>query len=276
MHRHRKAKIVATIGPMSASPDMLKRLFLAGVDVFRINFSHGARADHAATYEAIRALERECNRPIAVLQDLQGPKICLGVIRGGERRIGVGELLSFTSGAVAASDDVSLPHQEVFDVVAPGNDLLIDDGRIRVRVESTACDRFTARVITGGVIRDRKGVNLPGSMLAISPLTDKDRSDMAFGLELGVDWIALSFVQSPADIIEARALVGGRAALMAKIEKPSALVNIAGIIELVDGIMVARGDSALKYRRKTFGPAKGNHSAVPRCDEAGHRSDPDA
>ncbi len=242
MHRHRKAKIVATIGPMSASPDMLKRLFLAGVDVFRINFSHGARADHAATYEAIRALERECNRPIAVLQDLQGPKIRLGVIRGGERRIGVGELLSFTSGAVAASDDVSLPHQEVFDVVAPGNDLLIDDGRIRVRVESTACDRFTARVITGGVIRDRKGVNLPGSMLAISPLTDKDRSDMAFGLELGVDWIALSFVQSPADIIEARALVGGRAALMAKIEKPSALVNIAGIIELVDGIMVARGD----------------------------------
>jgi pyruvate kinase len=242
MHRHRKAKIVATVGPMSASPDMLRRLFLAGVDVFRMNFSHGERADHAAVYKAIRALERECNRPIAVLQDLQGPKIRLGTIRGGERRISAGELLSFTSSAVAASGDVSLPHQEVFDVVAPGNDLLIDDGRIRVRVESTACDRFTARVITGGVIRDRKGVNLPGSMLAISPLTDKDRSDLAFGLELGVDWIALSFVQSPSDIIEARALVGDRVALMAKIEKPSALVNIAGIIELADGIMVARGD----------------------------------
>jgi pyruvate kinase len=237
----RKAKIVATVGPISASPDMLRRLFLAGVDVFRMNFSHGERADHAAVHQAIRALEREYNRPIAVLQDLQGPKIRIGALSG-ERRIAAGEMLSFVPCAMAAAGDIPLPHQEVFDAVAPGHDLLIDNGRIRVRVEAVRSGSFTARVVTGGVLRDRKGVNLPGSTLAISPLTKKDREDIAFGLELGVDWIALSFVQSPSDITEARTLVGDRAALVAKIEKPAALTCISGIVQLSDAVMIARGD----------------------------------
>jgi pyruvate kinase len=242
MHRHRKAKIVATVGPMSASPDMLKLLFTSGVDVFRMNFSHGERADHAAAHKAIRALELEFDRPIAVLQDLQGPKIRIGLLKGGERCIAAGETLSFVPSSTATTDDVPLPHEEIFDAIAPGQELLIDDGRIRVRVESVASNRFTTRVIVGGVLRNRKGVNLPGSILAISPLTQKDRGDIAFGLELGVDWIALSFVQSQSDITEARALVGDRAALIAKIEKPSALADISGIIQLSDGIMIARGD----------------------------------
>src|ERR1700738_3340008 len=242
MHRHRKAKIVATVGPTSASPDMLKQLFVAGVDVFRMNFSHGERADHVAVYKAIRALELECNRPIAVLQDLQGPKIRIGAINGGERRIVAGETLCFVPRTKVTMDDIPFPHEEIFADVVPGQDLLIDDGRIRVRVESTGSSRLTARVIVGGVLRDRKGVNLPDSVLAVSPLTNKDRCDLSFGLELGVDWIALSFVQSPTDIIEARALVGEKAALIAKIDKPTALASISGIIQLSDGIMIARGD----------------------------------
>ncbi len=243
MHRNRRAKIVATVGPASASPEMLKALFLAGVDAFRMNFSHGTHEDHAKVYSAIRALEKETGRPIGILQDLQGPKIRVGTIRNGKIIVEAGEKIRFVqSGADGDRTSIPLPHPEIFDAMAPGQDLLIDDGRVRVRATGVGHNFMDAKVINGGVISNRKGVNLPGTVLNLSPLTQKDRADLAFGLELGVDWVALSFVQKPGDMIEARGLIGNRARLMAKIEKPSALDRIDDILRLSDAIMVARGD----------------------------------
>jgi pyruvate kinase len=243
MHRQRRAKIVATVGPASASPEMLRALFLAGADTFRLNFSHGTHEDHARVHGAIRALEAETGRPIGILMDLQGPKIRVGTIAGGQIAVAPGDHIRFVlNGAEGDATAIPLPHPEIFDAVAPGHDLLIDDGRIRVRVTSLDSDAMTAEVVVGGVISNRKGVNLPGTVLNLSPLTAKDRLDLAFGLELGVDWVALSFVQKPADLIEARAIVGGRAGVLAKIEKPSALDHFDDILRLCDAVMVARGD----------------------------------
>ncbi|MGY2052572.1 pyruvate kinase [Methylobacterium sp. JK268] len=243
MRRHRHAKIVATVGPASAAPERLRALFLAGVDTFRLNFSHGSHDDHAKVYRAIRALEQEIGRPIGILQDLQGPKIRIGTIAGGRLALEAGDAVRFVrSGEAGDARSIPLPHPEIFASVTPGQDLLIDDGRVRVRVTGVTDDTLDAEVVTGGTISDRKGVNLPGTVLALSPLTAKDRADLAFGLELGVDWVALSFVQTPSDVIEARGLVGGRAGLMVKIEKPSALEHIEDIVRLADAVMVARGD----------------------------------
>ncbi|MDO9440243.1 MAG: pyruvate kinase [Beijerinckiaceae bacterium] len=243
MHRHRRAKIVATVGPASSSPEMLKTLFLAGVDTFRLNFSHGSHADHAAVHASIRALEGEVGRPIGILLDLQGPKIRVGTILDGKLMAVTGETLRFVlNGGDGDKSSIPLPHPEIFEAVLPGDDLLIDDGRVRVRVAALGADFIDAKVIAGGVISNRKGVNLPGTVLDLSPLTKKDRADLDFGLKLGVDWVALSFVQKASDMIEARALVGDRAGLVAKIEKPSALEQITDIIRLSDAVMVARGD----------------------------------
>ena len=243
MHRTRRAKIVATVGPASSSPAMLRELFLAGVDTFRMNFSHGTQDDHAKVYAAIRSLEKEIGRPIGILQDLQGPKIRIGAVRDGKIVVAPGEKIRFVrSGADGDSTSIPLPHAEVFAALSPGQDLLIDDGRVRVRVSGITDDQIDADVIVGGAIANRKGINLPGTVLDLSPLTPKDRTDLEFGLRLGVDWIALSFVQKPGDLIEARGLIGDRAGLMAKIEKPSALDHIEDIIRLSDAVMVARGD----------------------------------
>jgi pyruvate kinase len=243
MHRRRRAKIVATVGPASASPAMLEALFAAGVDTFRLNFSHGSHDDHAKVHAAIRALERKTERPIGILLDLQGPKIRVGAIRDGKLTVADGETIRFVlSGGDGDRNSIPLPNPEIFAAVAPGHDLLIDDGRVRVRVIALGDDWIEAKAIVGGVISNRKGVNLPGTILDVSPLTAKDRADLEFGLKLGVDWIALSFVQKPSDLIEARGLIGDRAGLVAKIEKPSALDHIDDIIRLSDAIMVARGD----------------------------------
>lgn len=243
MRRFRHAKIVATVGPASASPEMLRRLFLAGVDTFRLNFSHGTQADHAVVHAAIRVLEHEVGRPIGILQDLQGPKIRLGTLAGGRLDVVPGESLRFVlDGAEGGRDAIPLPHPEIFAAVAPGQDLLIDDGRVRVRVTGLTRDSIIAEVVIGGTLSNRKGVNLPGTLLDVSPLTAKDRADLAFGLELGVDWVALSFVQKPSDVIEARGLIGDRAGIMTKVEKPQALERIDDIIRLSDAVMVARGD----------------------------------
>lgn len=243
MRRHRYAKIVATVGPATDSPEMLKALFLAGVDTFRLNFSHGTQADHARVHAAIRALEREVGRPIGILQDLQGPKIRIGTVRDGRLDLAAGERVRFVlDGAEGGKDAIPLHHPEIFDAVVPGQDLLIDDGRVRVRVVGIETAALEAEVITAGTISNRKGVNLPGTLLDLSPLTAKDRADLAFGLELGVDWVALSFVQKPSDVIEARGLIGDRAGLMTKVEKPQALERIEDIIRLSDAVMVARGD----------------------------------
>ncbi|HZV07671.1 MAG TPA: pyruvate kinase [Gemmataceae bacterium] len=239
MRRHRRAKIVATVGPASDSPEILKALLLAGVDTFRLNFSHGSQSDHAKVHAAIRNLERDVNRPIGILMDLQGPKIRVGTLRTVE----TGETIRFVlSGSDGDRSSIPLPHPEIFAAVAPGHDLLIDDGRIRVRVGGLGQHFIEAKVIVGGTISNNKGVNLPGTVLDVSPLTAKDRADLAFGLELCVDWVALSFVQKPSDVIEARSLIGTRAGLMTKIEKPAALERIDDIIRLSDAIMVARGD----------------------------------
>ncbi|WP_336490411.1 pyruvate kinase [Methylobacterium nigriterrae] len=243
MRRDRHAKIVATVGPASASPEMLRALFLAGVDTFRLNFSHGLQEDHARVHAAIRALEREVGRPIAILQDLQGPKIRVGTVAGGRLDVAPGETVRFVlEGSEGGKDAIPLHHPEIFAAVVPGQELLIDDGRVRVRVAGLTADSIEAEVVIGGVISNRKGVNLPGTLLDLSPLTAKDRADLAFGLDLGVDWVALSFVQKPADLIEARGLIGDRAGIMTKIEKPQALERIDDIIRLSDAVMVARGD----------------------------------
>jgi len=243
MRRKRKVKIIATLGPSSSGPAMIRKLFEAGTDVFRLNFSHGSHDDHRRNLEAIRALEREVGHPIGVLMDLQGPKLRVGQFVGGAVELVAGA--KFRLDLDAAPGDAArapLPHPEVFAALAPGTDLLLDDGKLRLRVESCGPDHAETEVVTGGPLSDRKGVNGPGVVLPISPLTEKDRADLSFGLDLGVDWVGLSFVQRPEDVDEARRLIEGRAAILIKIEKPAALTHLRELIERCDAAMVARGD----------------------------------
>lgn len=243
MIRDRRARIVATLGPASRTPEQVLALARAGADVFRLNFSHGSHADHAAAAAAVRAAEIAMERPLALLADLQGPKLRFGRFEGGratlERGAAVRLLLEETRGD---AERASLPHPEIFAALHPGADILIDDGRIRLRVTSNGPEHADARVIQGGVVSDRKGVNLPGVVLPLSPLTEKDRVDLRFALDIPVDWVALSFVQQASDMAELRGLVQGRAACLAKIEKPQALDCLEAILDQSDGLMVARGD----------------------------------
>jgi pyruvate kinase len=241
--RQRKARIVATLGPASSDPAMIRRLFDAGADVFRLNFSHGTKEDHKRRFDAIRAIEAEVKRPIGILQDLQGPKIRIGTLKAGPVQLVTGALVEFRLDREPGdASSLSLPHPEVFENMMPGHRIMIDDGKLQLEAQSCDKDRIRARVVIGGTLSDRKGVNLPQTDLPISPLTDKDREDLAFGLDLGVDWVALSFVQRASDVLEAQGLIQGRAGIMAKIEKPAALGRIDDIVALVDAVMVARGD----------------------------------
>lgn len=242
MATHRKAKIVATVGPASASDAVLRAMCDAGVDTFRLNFSHGSHDFHRSIVRSIREIEKEVGRPIGILQDIQGPKLRLGMLPDDGVMVHLGTCVYFTMNEPYSEYRFPLPHPEVFAAVREGDDLLIDDGKVRFTVE--ACDEefFVARALNGGVISSRKGVNLPGTLLDLSPLTAKDRKDLELGLSLGVDFVALSFVQQPSDLVEARTLIGDAAALVAKIEKPMALNHINGIIALSDAIMIARGD----------------------------------
>jgi pyruvate kinase len=243
MRRYRRAKIVATLGPSSSDPAVIRRLFEAGADVFRLNFSHGSRDDHRARFDAIREIERAFDHPIGILQDLQGPKIRVGRIAGGAMTLVEGERVRFDLSAEPGADGrVPLPHAEVIEALVRDCDILLDDGRLRLTVTATGTDHVIAEVVNGGVLTDRKGVNLPGVEIPVTALTDKDRDDLSFGLELGVDWVALSFVQRPDDVLDAREIIGDRAAIMVKVEKPRALDVIDRIIALADGLMVARGD----------------------------------
>ncbi len=243
MKRNRRAKIVATVGPASSDIDILRQLYQAGVDVFRLNFSHGTHEEHEKRYNNIRKLEEENGRPIGILQDLQGPKIRIGTLKDGEVNLVPGATIRFVPDHIEGDDErVTLPHPEVFSAMDVGHQLMIDDGKLRLEATNCNEDYIEARVVIGGKLKDRKGINLPETVLDLSPLTEKDRADLEYGLKLGVDWVALSFVQRPSDIIEARQLIGDRAAVMAKIEKPTALTHIDEILALVDSIMVARGD----------------------------------
>ncbi|MEQ5788469.1 pyruvate kinase [Erythrobacter sp. NFXS35] len=242
--RGRKVKILATIGPASRSPDMLARLVRAGADAFRLNMSHGEHADHEAAIHAIRVLEKQFARPIAILADLQGPKLRVGSFKNGQAVIRhSGHFTLDRDDAPGDENRVCLPHPELFGIMQRGQRLLINDGKIRLKVLEADEDRILCSAEVGGVISDRKGVNVPDAEVPIPALTAKDRRDLAFATEHGADWIALSFVQRPEDIAEARKLIGTRnVALCAKIEKPQALHRLDEIIELADGIMVARGD----------------------------------
>jgi len=241
--RRRRVKIIATLGPATASAERIEELFKAGADVFRLNFSHGTQADHALSVELIRKVERRVRRPIAILADMQGPKVRVGRFAAGHTVLQWGR--AFRLDLLPRPGDgerVQLPHPEVLAVATPGQSLLMDDGRIRLEVVRQHKDHLETRVIVGGRLSDHKGVNLPGVALPIPALTEKDRSDLAFALDCGVDYIALSFVQRPEDVAEARELVGGRALLLTKIEKPQALEQLDEILRLSDAVMVARGD----------------------------------
>ncbi len=243
MRRNRKVKIVATLGPASASPEIMRALWDAGADVFRLNMSHGSHDDVAAIHGALRDLEKDVGRPVCILVDLQGPKIRTGTFEGGALELAPGARVRLElSDQPGAGDRIPLPHPEVFAALEPGVAVLFDDGRIRVTVTKAAKDHAEAEVAVAGTLTDRKGVNIPGVVLPLSPLTEKDRTDLDFAVNLGVDWIALSFVQRADDVAEARRLISDRAAVMAKIEKPAAFDDLDAILELSDGVMVARGD----------------------------------
>ena len=241
--RERKGKIVATLGPASSTPDTVRALFDAGADVFRLNFSHGTRDDHRAAHAAVRGVEAAVGRPIGMLTDLQGPRLRIGVFAGGAVELAEGARFRLDlDPAPGDRGRAPLPHPEVFAAVAPGVELLLDDGRIRLRIDGVATDHAETTVTAGGRLSDRKGVNVPGAVLPMSALSDKDREDLEFALDLGVDWVGLSFVQRPEDVHAARDIIGGRAGIVAKIEKPAAIDRLHDIIEAADGIMVARGD----------------------------------
>ncbi|TAH51517.1 MAG: pyruvate kinase [Betaproteobacteria bacterium] len=243
MKRERSARILATLGPASSTIERIRALADAGADVFRLNFSHGSHADHAERLKLIRQVEEELGRPIGVLMDLQGPKLRVG--RFAEGKVTLAPGARFRLDLSSADGDVhraNLPHPEIFAALEAGTELLLDDGKLRLRVDAFGPDFADTTVLVGGVLSDRKGVNVPGVVLPISPLTAKDRADLDFGLSLGVDWVALSFVQRAEDIREAREIIGDRAWIMAKLEKPAAIDQLEPIVALADGIMVARGD----------------------------------
>ncbi len=243
MRRQRKAKIVATLGPASSTKEQIRELFRAGADVFRLNFSHGTHEDHRERYDTIREIEAEVERPIGILADMQGPKLRIGEMENGEVTLKAGAAFRLDLDETPGNDKrAPLLHPEIFAAISPGTSLLIDDGKLRLEVLDCAPDYAETKVVTGGPLRDHKGVNLPGVILPISPITEKDRSDLEFALNLGCDWIALSFIQRPDDLIEARRLVGDRAMIMTKVEKPAALDCLSQLIALSDAIMVARGD----------------------------------
>lgn len=243
MRRRRNAKIIATVGPACSTEATLAKLFEAGADVFRLNFSHGNHEDHKTRFDILRSLETRYGRPIAILLDLQGPKLRVGEFKGGRIQLATGQKFRFDLKAgLGDQQRAPLPHPEVFRSLAPGTDLLLDDGRLRLRVSECGADFAETVVVVGGELSDHKGLNVPSAVLDLSSLTPKDHEDLRYGLELGVDWIALSFVQRAEDVAEARKLIMGRAGIMTKLEKPAAIEHLDEIITLSDAVMVARGD----------------------------------
>ncbi len=254
--RTRKVRILATLGPASRSPEMIRKLAEAGADAFRINMSHGTHKDHAQLIETIRALEKELDRPTTILADLQGPKLRVGKFGGdGGVELEKGQTFVFDRDPAPGTEKrVELPHREIFGGVENGTRLLLDDGKLVQRVVSATEDRIETIVEVAGRLSNNKGVNVPDVVLPLAALTAKDRADLAFALDQNVDWIALSFVQRPEDVAEARRLIAGRAALLAKIEKPAAVERLDGILELADAVMVARGDLGVELPPQSVPP----------------------
>jgi len=252
MRRSRKVKILATLGPASSEEAMIRKLFEAGADIFRINMSHADHALMRLLVERIRKIESDLGRPIGILADLQGPKLRVGKFASGAEQLTPGQ--SFTLDDDPAPGDatrVNLPHPEILSSVQPGHRLLIDDGRLQLRCEENDGKRMRCVVVSGTKISDRKGVSLPDTVLPVGALTEKDRRDLDAVLATGVDWVALSFIQRPEDLAEARKIARGRALLLSKIEKPQAVERLAEIIELSDAVMVARGDLGVEMPLET-------------------------
>ena len=256
MRRLRNVKIVATLGPASSDYATIRALFEAGADVFRLNMSHGTHDDIRARHTIIRQVEADCGRPIAILADLQGPKLRVGVFANpeGEDLVEGAKSRMALSSAPGDATRVQLPHPEIFAALEPGASLLVNDGKIRLKVEDCGKDFANCTVTVGGTISNRKGVNVPDVVLPVAALSDKDRTDLEFACEMGVDWLALSFVQRPEDVIEARGLAKGRAAILSKIEKPAAVKAYDAILQVSDGIMVARGDLGVELPVYTVPP----------------------
>lgn len=243
LRRRRRTKIVATLGPASSSAEVIERLYRAGADVFRLNFSHGAHDDHAERIEIIRALERRIGRPIGILADVQGPKLRVGRFQGGRVQLQTGQALRLDLNATPGDvRRVNLPHPEIIAAAQIGTTLLLDDGKLRLRVTHVRPDHLETEVVVGGPLSDRKGVNVPDVVLPIPALTEKDRADLDFVLDKGIEYVGLSFVQRPEDVAEAKRIADGRAWIMVKLEKPQAVENLDAILALTDCVMVARGD----------------------------------
>ncbi len=243
MRRNRRVKIVATLGPASSTPEVVQGLFDAGADVFRINMSHTSVESLRDLHTIIRRTEAEKGRPIAILVDLQGPKLRIGDIEGGQVQLKQGASFRLDQQPrPGSSERVYLPHNEIFEAVERGHVLLLDDGRLRLQVTDATRDTIDTEVLVAGTLASRKGISLPDTILPVGALTPQDRTNLEHAIDLGVDWIALSYVQRSEDVAEARKLARGRAAIMTKIEKPAAVRQLDRIIELSDGLMVARGD----------------------------------
>jgi pyruvate kinase len=264
--RARRVKVLATLGPASNTETMIAALLAAGADAFRVNMSHGTLTEKAALIAAIRAVEKTAGRPLTILADLQGPKLRVGRFAGGAAVLENGAMFRLdTDTAPGNASRVCLPHKELFAALTPGTRLLIDDGKLVLRVTAVAPKAIDCRIEVGGRISDNKGVNVPDVVVPLPALTPKDRADLTFALDHNVDWIALSFVQRPEDVAEARALIGGKAALLAKIEKPAALERLAEILELADAVMVARGDLGVELPPQQVPPAQKRIVAMARA-----------
>lgn len=243
MKRSRRTKIIATLGPASDSPEMMAKLFEAGVDTFRLNMSHLPRERLREKVEAIRAIETRTKRPIAILADLQGPKLRVGAFGPDSVVLHAGQRFTFDSDQAPGDDKrVCLPHPEILSSLEPGHAVLVDDGKLRLTVEDVAQGKAVTRVAVGGKISNRKGVNLPDTEIPVAAMTEKDRTDLEAAIDAGVDWIGMSFVQRPEDVAEGRKMARGRALIMTKLEKPQALARLEDIMEASDALMVARGD----------------------------------
>jgi pyruvate kinase len=263
--RSRKVKILATLGPASSDPEMIRSLMLAGADAFRINMSHGDQRTKARLVQHIRALEKEFHRPTTILFDLQGPKLRVGHFEGGRTMLEKGSRFIFDRDKKAGDNNrVQLPHAELFESIKPGTRILIDDGKVRLNVLEADGDQIVSEVRVGGAVSDNKGVNVPDVLVPIPALTDKDKDDLQFALEQRTDWVALSFVQRPEDVAEARSLIGERAALLAKIEKPAAIDRLNDIIALADAVMVARGDLGVELPPEQVPPLQNKIVACAR------------
>jgi len=263
--RARKVKILATLGPASSTPEMIRALVEAGADAFRINMSHGDQADKVALVEAIRDLEKSLHRPTTIVFDLQGPKLRVGRFNGGSAMLATGDRFVLDRNAAKGdSKRAELPHPELFVTLKAGDRLLIDDGKVRLKALTVTPERIEAEVMVGGKVSDNKGINVPDVVVPIPALTEKDRSDLAFALDQGADYVALSFVQRPEDVAEARVLVGDKAGLLAKIEKPQALERLDEILSLADAVMVARGDLGVELPPEGVPPAQNRIVAAAR------------